>query len=340
MNLVLFLSDRCDMACDYCFLALNQGKPTVLTEKHAALAVDEHLKRDGVRARVTILGGEPLLHPELALTIARRARAGGAKVTVVTNGTHASPAIADKLRALGAELAVSVDGPAETHDTHRRLAVGAPSHAKVLAALDQLDPATLRVNMVICEDTVGQFLSSVEWLRARGLKRLSFHADVARPWTEPGLKALAAALLGFGRYARKLAAASPEALSLWHLDSYRHASAAAPGGEELVLGADARYYASDAYLCKPYGQALEGACGDAASGPDFARLRALVAQSDAGTAEALGGEAVYTWPRETFLLARLQGRDAKAAVAAYRRADRLLGDMLSSLGQELEAPRA
>ena len=204
MNLVVFLSDRCDLACDYCFLSLNEGKPVVLSEANAALAVDAHLARDNEKARVTILGGEPLLHPELALSIARRARKGGAKVTVVSNGTHASPALAKELAALGAELAISVDGPAETHDKHRRLAGGGPSHAKVLGALEKLDPASLRANMVICEDTVGQFLSSVEWLRARGLKRLSFHADVARPWSEGGLKALATALEGFGRYARKL----------------------------------------------------------------------------------------------------------------------------------------
>lgn len=340
MNLVMFLSDRCDLSCDYCFLSLNEGKPVVLTDENAMLAVDSHLARDKEKARVTILGGEPLLHPALALSVARRARKGGAKVTIVSNGTHATPKIAAELASLGAELAISVDGPAESHDKHRRLAGGGPSHAKVAASLDKLDPAALRVNMVICEDTVGQFLSSVEWLRARGLKRLSFHADVARPWSEGGLKALAAALDGFGRYARKLAAVSPEALALWHLDSYKSASASIPGGEELVLGADGRYYASDAYLCKPYGKALEGAAGDAASGPDSKRLRELVAEADKGTAEALGGEAVYTWPRETYLLAKLQGRDAKAAVSAYRRADRLLGDMLSGLGKELEAPRA
>lgn len=336
MSLLLFLSDRCDLACGYCFLALNSGKPVVLSQKDAASAVDGLLKREGALARVTILGGEPLLHPELAMQIARRARAGGAKVTLVTNGTHAAPGLVSELCALGVEIGVSVDGPAETHDRHRRLAGGAPSHEKVLTALSRLEPASLRVNMVICEDTVGRFLSSVEWLRARGFTRLSFHADVARPWSEAGLAALSAALDGFARYARKLAEASSSALSLWHLDSYRTASAAAPTEEELVLGADGRYYASDAYLCRPYGLGLEGAAGDAVSGPDVQRLRELVARADAGVKEALRGQEVYTWPREIFLLAELQGRDAKAAVNAYRRADRLLGDALRGLAAEFD----
>lgn len=330
MNLVVFLSDRCDMSCDYCFLALNSGKPVVLSEKHAALALE--LRPD----RVTILGGEPLLHPERALFVARRARESGAKVTVVSNGTHASVELVGELLGLGVELAISVDGPAEAHDAHRRLAGGGPSHAKVLAALDRLNLASLRVNLVICEDTVGRFLSSVEWLRARGLSKLSFHADVARPWSEKGLKALEAALAGFGRYARAL---GPGALTPWHLDSYR-APVEGPGEEsELVLGADGRFYVSDAYLSLPYGRGLVGACGDAKSGPDVAALKAHHARVDAKVRAALAGP-VYTWPRETWLLAELRAQDPKAAVEAFRRADALLGDTLSALARAREASRA
>ncbi len=330
MNLVVFLSDRCDLACDYCFLSLNQGKPTVLSETDATKALDAHLTRAGSRARVTILGGEPLLHPELALFIARRARKAGAKVTVVSNGTHATPKIAAELHRIGAELSLSIDGPADAHDLHRRLAGGGASHGKVMDAVSRLNRTDLRVNMVISEDTVGRFLSSVEWLRTQGLNKLSFHADVARPWTPGGLEALSAALAGFARYARALG----PALSLWHLDSYR-AAVDGPGDEEdLVLGADGRYYASDAYLCKPYGQGLAGAVGDAAHGHDEKKLRDLIRKADAGVRSVLGEDTVYTWPRETFLLAELQGRDPKAAVDGFRRADRLLGDALSALAAE------
>jgi hypothetical protein len=330
MNLLVFLSDRCDLACDYCFLSLNQGKPTVLGEARALAAVDAHLARAGAKAQVTILGGEPLLHPELALATARRARAGGARVTVVSNGTHAAPKTVEALLALGASLTVSVDGPAASHDAHRLLAGGGGSHAKVFAALEGLDASRLHANLVVCEDTVGAFLSSVEWLRARGLSRLSFHPDVARPWSPAGLRALEAALAGFARYARAL---PPGALALRHLDSYLRPMDG-PGEEELVLGADGRYYASDAWLARPYGQGLEGAFGDVESGPDLGRLAAETLAADAGVKAALAGETVYTWPRETYLLARLQGRDPKAAVRAYARADRLLGDSLAALAGE------
>lgn len=338
MNLLVFLSDRCNMTCDYCFLALNSRPATILSEADGARAVDAHLARFGAAARFTLLGGEPLLHPALALSLAKRARAAGAKVTLITNGTKAEPAVVAELSRLGAEVGVSVDGAAASHDKHRRSAGGASTHAAVMNALALLDSASLRVNLVISEDTVGAFLSNVEWLRARGLARLSFHADVARPWSARGLKALTAALAGFARYARAVDAAAPGALALWHLDSFRAASAEPPReDDELVLGADGRYYAGDAWLAKPYGRGLDGAVGDVGSGPDWDRRKAILADADRGVAAALGGAPYYTWPRETWLLAKLAGRDADAAARAFRAADAVLGDALSKLASSREA---
>lgn len=334
MNLLVFLSDLCNMSCDYCFLALNAKPATVLSGDDAARAVDAHLARFGRAARFTLLGGEPLLHPELALALACRARAGGAKVGLVTNGTKAVPEVVDALRALGVEVSVSVDGRAESHDAHRRMLGGGPSHAAVAAALKALGPGGLRANLVVSEDTVGALLSNLEWLRASGIPRLSFHADVARPWSKKGLDSLRAALAGFERYARALEAASPGALSLWHLDSYRAPTTGAPDGDdELVLGADGRYYASDAWLSEPYGSDSSGVVGDARAGVDWEKRRALLDEADRGVAAALGGSSRYTWPRETFLLARLSGRDPAAAARAFRDADSILGDALSGLAR-------
>jgi hypothetical protein len=341
MNLLMFLSDRCNMTCDYCFLSLNSKPATILSVEDGLRAVDSHLKAFSSKARFTLLGGEPLLHPELALALAKRARAKGAKVTLVTNGTKAAPEVVNELWALGVEVAVSLDGAAASHDAHRRTVGGGSTHAAVMKALAKLDPASLRVNLVISEDTVGAFLSNVEWLRSSGFTRLSFHADVAKPWTATGLQKLGAALTGFARYARAVESAAPGALSYWHLDSYRSSSTTAPQeDDELVLGADGRYYANDAWLSKPYGQGLDGAVGDLSSGPDEAKRRALLAGIDRGVAAALDGLPYYTWPRETFALATLAGRDAAAAVRAFRAADAVLGDALSKLAREREAARA
>lgn len=338
MNLLVFLSDRCNMACDYCFLALNAKPATVLPEEDGARAVERHIEAFGRKARFTLLGGEPLLHPELALSLARRARSAGANVTLVSNGTKAEPALVNELLGLGVEVALSLDGKAESHDRHRRMLGGPPSHASVMKALAKLDRSKLRVNLVISPDTVGAFLSNVEWLRTSGFTRLSFHVDVARPWTEGDLKKLAAALNGFARYARALGGSAP---ALWHLDSFRKAETAAPTeDEELVLGADGRYYANDAWLSKAYGSGLEGAVGDLRSPLDDIKRRRILTEADLGVSKALAGEPYYTWPRETYLLARIAGRDPEKAVRDFSRADRVLGDALSRLAREREGAHA
>src|SRR6185295_3326214 len=66
MNLLLFLSDRCNMSCDYCFLDLNRPGATVLDAAAAKKAMREHWERaPGGPAQITFLGGEPLVHWEL-----------------------------------------------------------------------------------------------------------------------------------------------------------------------------------------------------------------------------------------------------------------------------------
>ena len=197
------------------------------------------------------------------------------------------------------------------------------------------------MNLVISPDTVGAFLSNVEWLRAGGFARLSFHADVARPWSENDLKALETALNGFARYARALESAAPGSLALWHLDSFRKAETEPPNeDEELVLGADGRYYANDAWLSKPYGEGLDGAVGNLKSSLDGAKRKRILAEADVAVSAALAGASYYTWPRETWLLAKLAGRDAGAAVRAFAKADAVLGDALSKLAREREGARA
>ncbi|NNN04473.1 MAG: radical SAM protein [Elusimicrobia bacterium] len=337
MNLLMFLSDRCNMACDYCFLALNTRPATILSEDDGARAVDAHLARFGRGARFTLLGGEPLLHPQLAAALARRAGASGAKVSLVTNGTKAAPEIIGEFMECGAEISVSLDGRAASHDAHRRALGGGPTHGGVLKVLAKLDLRRLRANLVISEDTVADFLANIEWLRRRGFARLSFHADAARPWTRQGLSSLSAALAGFSRYARLLQSG---ASSPWQLDSYLRARTEPPAvDEELVLGADGRYYAGDAWLSRPYGAGLDGAVGGLRDGVDWEKRGAILAGIDRAVARALDGAPYYTWPRETWTLAELAGRDASADVRAFCEADALLGGALSALGRERETAR-
>jgi radical SAM protein with 4Fe4S-binding SPASM domain len=127
MQLDLKITNRCDMRCTMCpqwgekgynlgksGAELKAGECTV--ENYARLA-------DEISAWMPILyiwGGEPLLYPDIRRVV-EELKARGLFVSMVTNGTTLAEN-ADWIVASGLEvLMVSLDGPAEIHDSVRGL---------------------------------------------------------------------------------------------------------------------------------------------------------------------------------------------------------------------------
>lgn len=335
MNLLLFLSDRCNMSCDYCFLDLNGPSPVVLSPAAARRACADHLRRRGPAASFTFLGGEPLAHYPLLFSVAefiQTESAGKASMRLVTNGTLLTAARQRELKALGVRVTVSLDGPPSVHDRHRALRAGGPSAlAKSLAALEHCDLAELSANMVLCADTAGRLLSGIEFLRAFGLRRISFHADATGAWDDAGLTALRGALAGLEEYLRIV---PPGALELTHLGTYAGASLSAEHCDgDLVLGADGRYYPCDGLFARPYASLSECVVGDALGGVDWPKRARLHAHARAVIHGLLGGAPHFTCAREAYFRALAIGEDPAAAVSSFHRADMVLGDGLRALAQ-------
>ncbi len=341
MNLLIFLSDRCNMSCDYCFLSLNQGAAVVLELEAARLAAREHRARHGARARFTVLGGEPFIHYPLlkAVAAAVAEEAPGSPVGVVTNGTRLCPKMLGELSALGARVTVSLDGRAAAHDGHRKL-VGekGSSFAESLKALEGCDKSLLRANMVVCADTVGGLAGNVEALREAGLRSLSFHLNILEPWTADGLAALERSLAGFARYWKALCAAAPLALELSHLASF---APLAPdhGYDELVLGADGRYYPCDGLFSRRYAELGAWTVGQPGAGLDEDKRAAFHGQALAFIHGVFKDAPHDSCPREVYFHARALGADPSPALLSFHRADAVLGRALRGLAGGVHAAR-
>jgi uncharacterized protein len=66
-----------------------------------------------------------------------------------TNATLVDKELADLLAEYRFLVGVSIDGPAEVHDTYRRSARGEPTHADVIAAIERMSSAGVSMNALV-----------------------------------------------------------------------------------------------------------------------------------------------------------------------------------------------
>ena len=107
------LTDHCNRSCSYC------GRPEralVSLGAERALTLADEMAEAGV-LRVSLTGGEPLLHPA-CLPVAERLAGHGISVSLNTNGSLV-PEQLPRLRAVLSSMVVSLDGDRETHDLQR-----------------------------------------------------------------------------------------------------------------------------------------------------------------------------------------------------------------------------
>ena len=143
-NLRLSLTERCNMACHYCFQRelFVDDQPRMSAEM-----LDETLcwfikQASGAEVTVQYFGGEPLMEWPLMVagdTILRDAAdkgvIAGFRQTVTTNGTLVTPDRAQWMFDQGFDLIFSFDGPPEVNDSQRVMRNGTGSFDRAMRGL-------------------------------------------------------------------------------------------------------------------------------------------------------------------------------------------------------------
>ncbi len=108
----------CNLKCKHCYANAGKFAPDELTTEQKKKLVDQ-LDRAGVVA-LAISGGEPLVAPDL-FEIAKYAHDKGMYVSLATNGTLITPAVAQKIKNAGVEyVEISLDhSNPKIHDEFR-----------------------------------------------------------------------------------------------------------------------------------------------------------------------------------------------------------------------------
>lgn len=147
-TMVLEVAQDCNLACTYCYAdGGSYGRSArLLSPDTARQAVRKLIDDSGDRETVTlvIFGGEPLLNMPAVTAAVEEARSLSREkgkqffVSLTTNGTLLNKNIIDFIHENKIAVAVSLDGPADLHDTNRPGLTGKGSYATITDNLEGL----------------------------------------------------------------------------------------------------------------------------------------------------------------------------------------------------------
>lgn len=208
MDVTLCLTHACNLRCTYCYAGPKFSRRMSWDTARRAMdfAFAEALREAASRGtepkcQLGFFGGEPLLEWPLLQQATRYAEEETARLgirlrcIVTTNLTLLDETKAAWLRGHGFHVGLSLDGNEAMHDTLRRTANGAPSHADCAAALRfyQGQDANGEVIVVIDPANIVHLPDSIEWLIGQGIRRISINPNFTAAWNAASLAQWSAA---------------------------------------------------------------------------------------------------------------------------------------------------
>ena len=159
----LIVTRRCNLSCGYCSEFDNFSDPVPLADLKRRI---DALHRLGA-ANITLLGGEPLMHPDIAELVRYSAR--NSNVSMVTNGFLLRNGVIESLNEAGLNnLTVSVD---TLHaDPTRFIQKSFRSLKTRLERLQRLARFDVHVTAVLCESSKDDFVQLIDEIRAFGFR--------------------------------------------------------------------------------------------------------------------------------------------------------------------------
>jgi MoaA/NifB/PqqE/SkfB family radical SAM enzyme len=168
-----YVTDRCNLDCSYCTEYDNSKPHPPLADLKTWL----HKVRSLGTMRIALVGGEPLLHPDI-VELVRYCRELGFATSLTTNGFLLNRSLIRELEAAGLQvMQISVDRMTPSPVTKK-------SFKTILPKLEDFRDSAIQLHItgVICEDTVAESRAVLETGLERGIPtevRL-VHADPQR----------------------------------------------------------------------------------------------------------------------------------------------------------------
>lgn len=184
--LVMQPTPFCNIACDYCYLA---GRDVVrFMSLDVVRAAIRNARDSGLLGReldIVWHAGEPLAAPsmfyERAFEIIDEevGKAVAVRHSIQTNGILIDERWCDLFVRWGLHVGVSIDGPAEIHDRHRRTRDGRPTHARVMQGIGHLQRSGVDFDAlaVVTDASLDRADDIVDFFLDAGIGKVGFNVD-------------------------------------------------------------------------------------------------------------------------------------------------------------------
>jgi len=183
--LILQASPFCNLDCSYCYLpdrASHARMPLELLDRIVAQVMGSGLV--GSQLSMVWHAGEPMAVPrhwyEAAFeTVARHANGCAVVHHFQTNAVLIDAAWCEFFQRHRVRVGVSIDGPAELHDRHRRTRDGRGTHAKVMAGIVRLHDAGIPFHSicVLTREAFDQPDAIYDFFAALGTLEVGFNIE-------------------------------------------------------------------------------------------------------------------------------------------------------------------
>jgi len=192
------LSERCNLACKYCFLGNNSEKrelfsSTDMSREVADKAIDffvRQLNLSGIdfeknKSQIIFFGGEPLINFEILEYIAQRINESkreipvleSSEMTVITNGTLLTKERLVKLNDLGVTLNISIDGSTKEANEMRVDVAGNEVFDRLIAVLDLCKELLIKpsLSVTLSEKTIKDLPGLLDLIKKYEIKGLGYN---------------------------------------------------------------------------------------------------------------------------------------------------------------------
>ncbi len=171
VDMVLYIDSVCNLRCSHCYIGNELLDKAILLEAESIRTMLRQIPR---LARITILGGEPFLHPDFNYIIDALKNLEVREKRVTTNLTSLQGIDIDQLKELNVRVCVSIDGhDAISHDSIR----GAGAFEKTIENVEKLVNHCLDIEVTHTLNSRNIFLFEefIKLCRQLGIRRLNLH---------------------------------------------------------------------------------------------------------------------------------------------------------------------